>query len=288
MMTIRTIKAKRATTTMKILSRLVLSTLFAACVSSMLVACSSDNDGDDNGHEAPVVGINPTEVFTGKRIKDFNGAKMTYNEEGLLTNVKSPDESVTFVYPTGTTTSGNHIKMTICDKDPLYGKEMYIDMTIGTNGFVESAIETYENTGGKETWKFEYNEEGHLYKMKRSEGGNETTTLTYTGNNIAEVDMTSEKDPTERQHVTLSYGSTPMENKACIMLFDETFGIDMDEMIYAYWAGLLGKATRHLPTAANYEDEGTETFKWDVDGEGYPSSMTHKSGHATYTYQFGW
>lgn len=281
-------KTIRTTITMKALNRLVQAALFTVCAASMLAACSSDNDDDENNHESPAAGIDPAVVFTGKRINNLNGNRMTYNEEGLLTKIENPEETVTFTYPTETRNAGTHIKMTIRDKDPLYGEEMSMDMTIGTNGFVESAIETYGNEDGKETWKFEYNDEGHLYRMKRSEGGNETTTLTYQGGNIAEVNMTSEEDPAERLHATLSYGSAPIENIACIMLFDETFGIDMDEMIYAYWAGLLGKATRHLPIAANYENEGTETFKWDINSEGYPSSMRHKSGHDTYTYQFSW
>lgn len=281
-------KTMRTTIPMKALHRLVQAALFTVCAASMLAACSSDNDDDENAPESPAVSIDPTVVFTGKRINDLNGNRMTYNEESWLTKVENSEETVTFTYPTGTRDADTHIRMTICDKDPLYGKEMYIDMAIGTNGFVESAIETYENESGKETWLFEYNDEGHLYRMKRSEGGNETTTLTYQGGNIAEVNMTSKEDPADRLHVTLSYSSTPIENKACIMLFDETFGIDMDEMIYAYWAGLLGKATRHLPLAANYENEGTETFKWDINSEGYPSSMRHRSENYTYTYRFSW
>lgn len=43
------------------------------------------------------------------------------------------------------------------------------------------------------------------------------------------------------------------------MLFDPTLGIDMDEMEYAYYAGLLGKATKSLPSS-NEEDGETETF----------------------------
>lgn len=278
----------KTTITMKALNKLIQAALFTVCAASMLAACSSDNDDDENNPDSPTVSIDPTVVFTGKRMDDFNGYGMTYNEEGLLTKIENSEEVVTFTYPTETRNAGTRIEMTIRDKDPLYGEGMHIDMTIGTNGFVESAIETYHNEDGKETWQFEYNDEGHLYRMKRSEGGNETTTLTYQGGNIAEVNMTSEEDPAERLHVTLSYGSAPIGNKACVMLFDETFGIDMDEMAYAYWAGLLGKATRHLPVAADYENEGTETFEWDIDSEGYPSSMSHKSGYYTYTYRFGW
>lgn len=57
------------------------------------------------------------------------------------------------------------------------------------------------------------------------------------------------------------------------MLFDETFGIDMDEMEYAYFAGLLGKATRNLPTERTEDDGDSHTYEWTLNGAGLPIKL---------------
>lgn len=59
------------------------------------------------------------------------------------------------------------------------------------------------------------------------------------------------------------------------MLFDPTLGIDMDEMEYAYYAGLLGKATKSLPSS-NEEDGETETFTWTLNSNASIITMLTK------------
>ena len=116
--------------------------VFATCV---FTACG-DDDPTTPGNPDPTGSlINPNAVFTGKRVGNFDGNKMTYNEEGLLTKIESTYETVTFTYPTATRSAGNtgvHVIMTIKGNDPVDGGKTSIDMTIGKNGFVESAIET--------------------------------------------------------------------------------------------------------------------------------------------------
>ena len=43
------------------------------------------------------------------------------------------------------------------------------------------------------------------------------------------------------------------------MLFDEILDVDMDEMIYAYYGGMLGKATKHLPLVGHYTYNGEDS-----------------------------
>ena len=57
------------------------------------------------------------------------------------------------------------------------------------------------------------------------------------------------------------------------MLFDTTFDIDMDEMRYAYYAGLLGKATKHLPLSSSREGD-EEFFDWSFNTDGFPTSLS--------------
>lgn len=269
---------------MKTIKYLIAFPVIALCAALSFCACSDDDSNDkdpvNNG------GIDPTTVFTGKRIGNINGSSMVYDQNGLLTRISNSEETVTFSYQDATRSAGTRVKMTI--SYPQYPEEgdMYIDMVIGKNGFVESATETYEKDDDIDTWAFGYNNEGHLNYMKRSEGGNEITNITYEHGNIVKVAMNAQTE-NAKLNASISYHSTPIENKGCIMLFDATFGIDMDEMKYAYWAGLLGKATQNLPSSYT-DDETTRTFVWDINNEGYPLSMTYKDGEYTEQYNFNW
>lgn len=271
--------------------------VFATCV---FTACGDDDPATPGNPDPTGSLINPNAVFTGKRVGNFDGNKMTYNEEGLLTKIESTYETVTFTYPTATRSAGNtgvHVIMTIKGNDPVNGGKTSIDMTIGKNGFVESAIETYDDDPtDTDTWGFKYNEEGQLNWMKRSEGDNEITTITYKDGDITKVEVSDDEYP-EPDRAIIAYGSNPSENKGCIMLFDETFSIDMDEMWYAYWAGLLGKATKHLPVSQTFEStwNGTTTkstykFEWNFTIDGYPKDMTiNDTDNSTpETIRFGW
>ena len=71
------------------------------------------------------------------------------------------------------------------------------------------------------------------------------------------------------------------------MLFDTTLGIDMDEMQYAYFAGLLGKATKHLPVRLIDNEGQEETFTWRLSTSGYPTSMV-RSNAPNWTNTFDW
>ena len=164
-------------------------------------------------------------------------------------------------------------------------------MTIGANGFVKSCVQTYADDNSVDTWTFGYTSEGNLNYMKRSEGGNEITTVKYKDGDITEVTMKSDEDG-EEMEVHIFYTSddvqTAIENKGCLMFFDTTFSIDVDEMAFAYWAGLLGKATKHLPVKnVDVLDDYTDTFHWSLKN-GYPESMTYQSVSYTEEYQFSW
>ena len=183
--------------------RMFATTLMMVVLCVGFASCSSDDDKDDNNGNGTV---NPSNVFTGERAKSFSGMDMTYNADGLLTEIKSADAKVTFEYH-GVTRAVNqehYVKMTVADQE--YKDEIYVfNMELNEQGFVKHCDEI-EPDGDAETWDFTYTAEGNLTSMKRSEGGNETTTITYKDGNVTKTSTVSEDDDDNYEY-TISYTS---------------------------------------------------------------------------------
>lgn len=85
-----------------------------------------------------------------------------------------------------------------------------------------------------------------------------------------------------------------LENKGCIMLFDKTIGIELDELDFAYYAGLLGRATKKLPLkkVESYSDVSntyTTIFNWTFNTKGYPTKLSSKENNSSIeNINFGW
>ena len=259
---------------MKLFKKLTWSILLASCV-LVFTACSDDDNGDD---------ITPPTIMQPKFVSDMS---MSYRD-GLLTKIATTDgKTITFDYSTKSRSSSESMKMTIeYDDDP---KDIrHFDMQLNSNGYIKSCIQTYADNNDVETWEFEYDSDGHLVQMKRSEGNNEVTTIKYESGNITKVSMTSDEDD-NTLNAKVFY--TSIENKNNIMLFDITFGIDMDEMKYAYWAGLLGNATKQLPVKITYnensDEEEAETFEWTIKND-YVQKMIQITSWGTEEHFFTW
>ena len=250
-----------------------------SCVN--FVACS-DEENTEETSVVPVT-VNPSNVFVNGLPKEAEGLTFIYNTDGLLTSIseKEGSDRVSFDY---STLNQSKIQMVIYDSYGTY----ILDMTIGDNGFVSDCVES--GPYGNDTWSFGYTASEQLNYMKRSEGGNEITTITYQEGDIVHVGIVSEGEAWEASRdVKYTSGdvASPMPNKGCVMLFDNTFGVDMDEMKYAYYAGLLGKATKNLPielidhgmTGTGYDD--VSKFKWTLNQDGLPTQLdiTEQSGY---------
>lgn len=265
-----------------------------------LTACGDDDEpnGDGGGTGSTSV-VNPANVFTGGLPKSAEGATLYYNDKGLLTKISIENgEEVTFEYNNGTRSAAprNTLRMTIVDSE--FGEKSTFDMEINDKDFVRHCTQT-EGDGDIETWDFDYTTEGNLNYMKRSEGGNEITTITYQEGDIVHVGVVSEEDGWESSSdvkYTSADVASPMPNKGCVMLFDATFGVDMDEMKYAYYAGLLGKATKNLPielidhgmTGTDYDE--VSKFKWTLNQDELPIQLdiTEPWGGYTSKMTFQW
>lgn len=174
-----------------------------------------------------------------------------------------------------------------------------LHVLLNKNGYAEYVSEIEDNRIDQD-WKFEYNSNGQLIKMVRSEDGSETTTVTYQDGDITKVERKS-KFNDSGTNSTIEYGTEKIENKGGVMLFDEMLCIDMDEMGFAYFAGLLGKPTSHLPqsnksidySSGGYKITTYKSFSWSLDANRLPVSVLIEEKYDnttpyTKTYSFDW
>lgn len=266
-----------------------LITMFFATIalSAAMTFSSCSKDGDESQGGVSTSSINPLNVFTGGLPKGLDDIQILTDAKGRVYAMKSSDKNVTFEYREESTRSiekGPDVIMTIIGSD----EKQVCNLFLNKKGFVQYCTETQYNRGyqpDEDTWSFTYNNDGQLIKMVRSEGF-KTTTMKYHEGNIVETLEVSNEDNSHKNLSTIFYTSdkvtTPIVNKGCIMLFDTTLGIDMDEMEYAYYAGLLGKAIKNLPVKCVDDEGNVENYSWKLNSTGYPTQM--KSEHGSYSF----
>lgn len=254
-------------------------------VASSMVACS-DDDGP-KGEEGGIEAVNPAQVFTQGLPKSYDGYSVKTNDKGQVTEVKGQYETATFEYTKGSRADYDMIIKLFENGESTPESIFYC--LLNKQGFISSAVQVYSDPeDSDDTWSFEYNNDKQLCKMVRSEGGNEVTTITYVNGDITKVDVVDDDGDTDDATIT----NSNIANTCGIMLFDNCYGIDMDEMAVAYIAGLLGKSTKNLPAKLNWGGEGYDTFEWTVvDGKVTKMISYYHHGSDKYqdnTYDFVW
>lgn len=260
-----------------------LTSLGFVAVALVMNSCSDDNDEPEN---KPATGPSVDNVFTAGLPASVDGATFTTNGKGQVTKIVDGSEVVTFEYGKFSRATEYDAKMTVTDNDyPEDGCEFY--MQLNAQGFVTYALQVYndptdgENGDGTDTWEFQYNADGQLTSMKRSESS-DSYSISYANGNITKV-IQSEGDG-DRSEYNFSYTNdefkSSVDNKGNIMLFDSSFHVDMDEMEVAYYAGLLGKSTKNLPMGytmtgkeggSSYDD--SEVYHWEFNSNNLPTKF---------------
>ncbi len=267
---------------------IVIIVALLACVG--MVSC-----GDD---ESFIVG-KPSNIFSNVSPKIVGKYSIYYDEQGRVSMVTERGE-YTFrkaIFDYSPADRDCDVRIDIAEEN--YGEMLSLHVSLNKNGYAEYVSEIEDNRID-EDWKFEYNSNGQLIKMVRSEGGSETTTVTYQEGDITKVVQESKFDDCSTSS-TIEYGTENIENKGGVMLFDEMLCIDMDEMGFAYFAGLLGKPTSHLPQSnksINYSSGGYKittykSFSWSLDANRLPVSVLIEEKYDnttpyTKTYSFDW
>ena len=267
---------------------IVLILALLSCVG--MVSC-----GDD---ESFIVG-KPSNIFSNVSPKIVGKYSIYYDEQGRVSMVTERGE-YTFrkaIFDYSPADRDCDVRIDIAEEN--YGEMICLHVSLNKNGYAEYVSEIEDNRID-EDWKFEYNSNGQLIKMVRSEGGSETTTVTYQEGDITNVERKS-KFSDSGTSSTIEYGTEKIENKGSVMLFDEMLCIDMDEMGLAYFAGLLGKPTSHLPQSnksIDYSSGGhkittCKSFLWSLDVNRLPVSVLIEEKYDNTTpytknYSFDW
>jgi len=223
------------------------------------------------------VTIDLSKVFTNGMPKEADSMTIQTDDRGLVTGIKTKDETVSFKY--NNTKTRAIVIPNVFMKVERNGDTTFYRMYLNNNGFVrECMIQQKENTK-EDTWRF------------HSADNYKELTLTYKDSNISEIETktivsqtTTRKKDTCKVAYTSDTTPAPIVNKGNIMLFNTTFGIDIGAMKYAYYAGLLGKATKNLPVQLIDKSGNKTNFTWTFNSNGFPTAMTSGS----HQYKFGW
>ena len=259
---------------------------------SFFSSCSIKNDDDSDwiiDRRPDPVTIDLSKVFTNGTPKEVDSMTIQTNEKGLVTSIKTKDETVSFKY--FNTKTRAIVIPNVVMKVERNGKATVYIMYLNNNGFVRRCvIEQKENTK-EDIWRFTYNDNDQLINIIHSADDYKEFTLTYKDSNISEIETktivsqtTTRKKDTCKVAYTSTATPTPIVNKGNIMLFNTTFGIDIGAMKYAYYAGLLGKATKDLPLQLIDKNGNKNNFTWIVNSNGFPTAMTSGS----HQYKFVW
>lgn len=292
--------------------RMLAASMLSAALCLGFTACSDDDENENGeGGGSTVTVVKPSEVFKGGLPKSAAGMSITQNKEGLVTSIIGEDgEKVVFEYffaETKADATKDRAKITVTDDE---GDVTELNLQLNSNGYVEycNSIDHAGTSDASEfTWEMKYDADGHLIEMRRSEGSGELTKITYKDGDAVKTstsymgggDMNGDgvldgNDEWEDGAIidyTTGEIATPIDNKGCLMMFDELLDVDMDEMIYAYYGGMLGKATKHLPLAMRDADDTSvelSNYKWALNSDGYPTQLLIKDEGDEKKYTFTW
>lgn len=292
--------------------RMLAASMLSAALCLGFTACSDDDENENGeGGGSTVTVVKPSEVFKGGLPKSAAGMSITQNKEGLVTSIIGEDgEKVVFEYffaETKADATKDRAKITVTDDE---GDVTELNLQLNSNGYVEycNSIDHAGTSDASEfTWEMKYDADGHLIEMRRSEDSGELTKITYKDGDAVKTstsymgggDMNGDgvldgNDEWEDGAIidyTTGEIATPIDNKGCLMMFDELLDVDMDEMIYAYYGGMLGKATKHLPLAMRDADDTSvelSNYKWTLNSDGYPTQLLIKDEGDEKKYTFTW
>ena len=234
----------------------------------------SESDEGDEDVTIPTDKTPVERVFTGKLVDevDDHGLDKFVYENGFLTQVLADDgvdsddgdDKITFEY--------NYLNpnKSASDPDVRYTKERadgsvaYVyDVWLNELGFARRIdsrhYDDYYSFDFQSTC--EYDSEGHLVYMNEGREEREYS-LTWTDGDLVRVDRLNHDHTTD-------FTYSEMSNANNLMFFYDIYDMDLEELKYLYWAGLLGVSPKHLVASSYIHSDGYgqpyEEYQWEAD-----------------------
>ncbi len=189
-------------------------------------------------------------VFTGKLLKELDGEQFTYNN-GFLTQIAGDNLTITYHYNYATGTEGSDVYVRMDDN----GDIDEFEVTLNSQGFAQKVVQRSGDNVYTKT--FEYDADGHLTAMNDDRNEREYT-LTWAGGDLTKVYWRS----TDGDEYTYTYTYGDKLNSNCLLFYYTTYDVDIDEVQYLYYAGLLGTAPLHLAETSTSDTGQVTTFTW--------------------------
>ena len=233
----------------------------------------SEGYEDDDDVTIPTDKTPVERVFTGKLVNevDDHGLDKFVYENGFLTKVLSDEDggyTITFEYnylKPGKQSSDPDVRYTKTHAD---GSVSYVyDVWLNGLGFAKRIDSRHYDEYGDFDFQStcDYDPEGHLVYMYEGREEREYS-LTWTDGDLVSVDRLKQNHTTD-----FTYSETPNTNN--LMFFYDIYDMDLEELKYLYWAGLLGVSPKHLIASAYIHSDGYdhpyEEYKWEADKVSY-------------------
>ena len=259
--------------------------MFAMVLFIGFTSCGEDDE--NNGENAGTGNVFPEGTKRLASINDsYETATFTYDGDKLVSVKEGNEQIITFNY------TGNTVVMTSVYRDE---KEIYT-LNIGSNGFATSgSVKFIDSDGSEDNGSFTFKYDGDYLTAIETTGdyGYDNYKLTWSDGNITKVVNESKEDsyPITTNTYTSIYDTKI--NTAGLSFFEEV-GTDVDDLEYAYYAGLLGKSTKNLLKSTDDGDGYVYSYSYELNSDNYPTKVTESysynggsssSSSRTYTYK---
>lgn len=161
-------------------------------------------------------------------------------------------------------------------------EKVVCNLKLNDDGYIKKCLHSYSGSEGSysQTFEFEYDDDGRMTYMKRSEG-NEVWRLVYNNSNAISVSCNGNKTN------SISYGN--LECPENWIWYEWMMGLDIDEMDIFGLIGMLGKSSKNLPTVnKGLGEEYSLHYDWSMDGYGYPDRVVIDEDGSDYVLNLSW
>lgn len=222
---------------------------------------------------------NPKQVFVNGMPTSINTMTIHNYSNGLVGKIVDRTTTVKFEYIPRYSSLSFDVVMSVTKEDETKKYNMYLN---GKGFITEASLYSDESL---KRWEFEYASGGYLTSIKKEIDGrlDKFYLLKWDNDNLVEMktNYLTTDDTTDYE-----YGYDSKANKGAIMFYNSVFAIDIDDLEYAYFAGILGMPTKNIPLYASGKNPIYSSalilpkdFKWSFNNDGFPTDMKIISGN---------